>query len=475
MNVDCPDIEEARQQAYAEYDANLRKIADVYLEARRAFEAELNECVKGLWQGHPCDEEWNNVQQAYEQASAEISNDEFYNNYKQASQKWKDCHAQFDNHLEDWMEQNRKKEEACQQQFKAKVDAAQDAYYKAQGDAKAIRDAKLNALAELERKCREDAEKKKKEIKTGGGGTETTDGQTDGTDTTDDEDDETEEEVPVEPKPNSAACARPVTQERTKKAPDLGPKDVLTNVMVQAAEEVTGTVIPTSAINEKIFAVFVVARLQSRIAELEIEESDAQLSGQRSKEIRIRRQLARYRQAIQLWGKIAEGRPPADIGQQAQQLDDLPPGTCQSDAECGEPVCCSKTSVGNWHCDTAKGTCYNSVDNCAQNEFCGGSPVRCIKYEVPKKPAVKVGNDAVPTMSAIRYGSDDFILISELHKFKGDDKEECDAEEHWHGNIPAVKTVYNKVAYDPGGCGFGKTRDVRVMQIKKVGDKYEVA
>ena len=31
------------------------------------------------------------MQQAYEQASAEISNDEFYNNYKQASQKWKEA------------------------------------------------------------------------------------------------------------------------------------------------------------------------------------------------------------------------------------------------------------------------------------------------------------------------------------------------------------------------------------------------
>lgn len=54
-------------------------------------------------------------------------------------------------------------------------------------------------------------------------------------------------------------------------------KDILKELLQAAAEDVVGSPIPVSAISDQIFAVMVCAKLRTRLAELEMEQSDAQL------------------------------------------------------------------------------------------------------------------------------------------------------------------------------------------------------
>lgn len=64
---------------------------------------------------------------------------------------------------------------------------------------------------------------------------------------------------------------------RTGKAAPLGGTDVLKELLQAIAEDVTGTPIPISAISDQVFAGIVCVKIRSRLAELEIEQSDAQL------------------------------------------------------------------------------------------------------------------------------------------------------------------------------------------------------
>ena len=59
-----------------------------------------------------------------------------------------------------------------------------------------------------------------------------------------------------------------------------------------------------------------------------------------------------------------------------------------------------------------------------------------------------------------------YLPVKQLHKFKGDKKEECDAEEHWHANNGVVTATDNSEVVDPGGCGFGKTKTVAAFFIE---------
>lgn len=59
------------------------------------------------------------------------------------------------------------------------------------------------------------------------------------------------------------------------------------------------------------------------------------------------------------------------------------------------------------------------------------------------------------------------LPVSGLHTFTGKTPDECDAVEHWHANNGSVKATNGQTVSDPGGCGFGKTRDVRVEEIEE--------
>lgn len=54
-------------------------------------------------------------------------------------------------------------------------------------------------------------------------------------------------------------------------------KDILKELLQAVAEDVVGNPIPVSAISDQIFAGIVCVKIRSRIAELEMEQSDAQL------------------------------------------------------------------------------------------------------------------------------------------------------------------------------------------------------
>lgn len=68
------------------------------------------------------------------------------------------------------------------------------------------------------------------------------------------------------------------------------------------------------------------------------------------------------------------------------------------------------------------------------------------------------------TLKVILYQGK-YLPVSSLHTFRGESKEECNAQEHWHANEGAVKATDGSPVVDPGGCGFGKTASVPVMDM----------
>ena len=66
-------------------------------------------------------------------------------------------------------------------------------------------------------------------------------------------------------------------------------------------------------------------------------------------------------------------------------------------------------------------------------------------------------------ISVIQYNGK-YITTDQLHTFTGP---ECDEEEHWHPNSGMVTATDGTTFADPNptDCGFGKTKDVPVMQI----------
>lgn len=78
---------------------------------------------------------------------------------------------------------------------------------------------------------------------------------------------------------------------------------------------------------------------------------------------------------------------------------------------------------------------------------------------------IVLAGDGVSVVSVIQYG-DKYLPIDQLHKFTGEEEEECDAQEHWHANGGTVEATDGSTVPDPGGCGFGKTASTPVIEVE---------
>jgi hypothetical protein len=367
--TECRDIEAARQRVREAYQQAVSDAGKMYADARQEFSDDLNQCLRGIWQGGPCDKEWQGTQQAYEKVWGNVSNEEAYQNWKKAKQAGDECIKNYDQKQKEWTDKNLAKEKICQEEFQAKVAAAQEAHQNTITAAKAKRDADLATLDALEKACQQKT---------------TTGSQTGGTtgvvgNNTPPPSKKNPQPPKYPPPPATvpaSACQPgiPGSQATTRpgKATDFGPKDIAVNIIVQVAEDVTGTPFPTGAIDNQIFAGIVCAKIRTRIAEMTIEESDAQLSSDRPNEIRLRKKIAQYSSALHVWCAIAEGRPAlADVKKNVSQIQQMDSGACKTDADCGTPLCCSANSIAASHC-SAEGLCVNQVETCPGREVCMG-------------------------------------------------------------------------------------------------------
>ncbi len=365
--VSCDQIDAARHQVLQNYQIAVTEAADTFQKAVEAFESDLNTCLANAWKGGPCDNEWKASQEALTQVQGNVMNDVAYNGWKKAKADWDACYANWDAKYADWSAKGKQREELCRDEFNAKRDAAIKANEDAIKAAATQRDADLAKLDELEKSCKE-----KSKTQTGGG--VTTGG---GSVTTGTTPPATTPWIQTPTTVATSAC-QPAgipgsnSTPRTGRATDFGAKDIVIGLITQVAEDVTGSPVPTGILDNQIFAGMVTVKIRTRIAEMEIEESDAQLSNQRGKEIRLRRKLDQYRRALDVWGKIAEGRPPvSEIKKDVAQLQSMPSGMCQSDLDCGSPLCCSANTIATSHCDD-NGACVAQANNCPGAEICMG-------------------------------------------------------------------------------------------------------
>jgi hypothetical protein len=442
----CPEIEAARAKVNAAHDATVKAASDTYVEARELFRADFEQCRSGIWKGGPCDKEYEATQVAYRNAWGDISNDQFYKEWKKAKADWDACYAKRDEKYEEWSKDNLAKEKLCQDELQAKADAANEAYRVAVDAARAKRAADMAFLDELEKKC--------KEPKVTGGGSTTT-GVIPGSGTpvgTNPPGGGVTVAPPVTPpNPNARVCQDVIPGEnatgRTGKASDFGPRDIMVNLMTQVAEEVTKTPVPVSAIDERVFAIMVCSKIRSRIVEMDLEAIDHITDNVWTR--RYEQTRRRYETALGVWCKIAEGRPALpEVKKDVAAINAMPTGACTKDADCGPPVCCSGKEVGTWTCNTATGACVSKKTACTDPKVCGGVPARCVAPP-QKVQALQVGNK--------------FIPLSQVHKFTGD---ECDDEEHWHANAGSAKaTDGSTVPETSGECGYGKVKDVPVVEV----------
>jgi hypothetical protein len=373
--VDCPGIPAARQQVDEAYNAAVKAAAQTYADARTAFEADLNSCLADVWKGGPCDNEWKASQQAAAAAQGDISNDDAYHGWKKAKSDWDTCYKNWDAKYKDWSDKGQQREAACRDEFNAKNEAAQTAYTDAIRAAASKHDADNAALDALEKACNEKTKTQTGGVTTGGG---TTGGGT----------------TPPPPQPptggtptpktwpptpqtvHASACQPAIPGEnatpRTGRADDFGPKDIAIGLITTVAEDVTGSPIPTGVLDNQIFAGMVCVKIRTRIQEMTIDESDAQLSGDRKTEIMLRQKIARYTSAMNVWCKIAEGRPALkDVKTQVAQINAMPSGFCKSDADCAAPLCCSGNTIAASHC-ASNGSCVSQVNDCGGEEVCMG-------------------------------------------------------------------------------------------------------
>ncbi len=172
--VQCPEIDAARQRVDEAYTRVTKEIGDTYVEAIKAFQAEQRDCERGIRDKGPCDDQNAALQQAYEKAINNISDDALYNDYKAAKKNRDECFANREQKYEDRANDNKRKEQDCRDTFQMKHDEAERIYYNQKNAAKAQRDAALANLDELEKKCKTPVSGGQ----TNGGGV--TDGQTNG-------------------------------------------------------------------------------------------------------------------------------------------------------------------------------------------------------------------------------------------------------------------------------------------------------
>lgn len=365
----CEGIAAARQQVLQNYQQAVEAAGKTYASARQAFSDDLNACLRDIWKGGPCDREWEATQKAYERAWGDISNDDAYKGWKDAKKNWDECYRNYETKQKEWSDANKAKERQCQEEFQAKVDAAREAHENAVKAAQAKRDADLAFLDDLEKKCKAKP----------AGGDGTTGVVPGGTGTP----------VPPPEPPGGGTVVAPPTlpksacdapgipgsqgTPRTGPSSDFGPKDIAVNLITQVAEEVTKTPLPISAIDNQIFAGLVCAKIRTRIAEMLIEESDADLGGQRATVIRLRKKIDQYRRALDVWCAIAAGKKPlAEAKKDVAALNAMPSGFCKRDADCtSAPLCCSANTIAVSRC-APNGSCVSEIRNCGAREVCMG-------------------------------------------------------------------------------------------------------
>ena len=359
LGADCSNIDSARDKVYADYTKSVEAAANEYAKARQQFEDELNKCLSDIGKGGSCDNEWSGLQDFYEKAMGDISNEEAYQNYKSAKSKWDDCYKNFESKQKELSEKNAAKQQECQNKFQAAIDAAQNAYYEAINAAKAKRDADLEALAELEKKCKEEQINRiKEDIKKAKEAAENERLLKELYEANEEykqvvkeleiTEEEGEPKAPQETTPSLLSAAQICTPSTTQKADDSIAKEVIIEIGTILADDIAKTPIPTSAISDKIFAGIVVAKLNSKIQLLEIEQSDARQENNREKFTEVSKKLAEYREALRIWGRIAAGLPPPRLAPKAR--------ACTSDADCGKAVCCNDQTRGVPYCDAAPGS-----------------------------------------------------------------------------------------------------------------------
>lgn len=398
----CEEIPQARMTVHNNYKNDLQTIAAAYQIARNKLEKDAQDCRLKVYLENPCEAEWNELQNAYSQARSDISNDNAYNNYKAKKAQWEQCIDTHRSNPDNFYDKGDEKIKKCQETYQAAISEAIKKQDQAKKEAKEKFDKDMTFLNDLEKKCNTPSPSPSPIITTGSG-TSTTTSTTTGTTTG------TSSSVN-----SGGGCTIPGENgtPRTGKPDDNVVRDVATEIAVQVAEAITGSPLPTSAINDKIFAGIVCTKLYARLIELQQEEIDAITSGNRREEIKIRRQITRYRRAQQVWCAIAEGRTNSkQVKTAMSEIEKLPSG--------GE-LCLLESELKN--------------------------------TEIPNT-----------TIMAVPHAGT-YIPTKSLTKFTGD---ECDGEEHWHihGEVAALD---GQIFTDPNptNCGLGKTKNLHPVEIE---------
>lgn len=446
----CDTIEEFRMSVGQEFGAKMEAISDTYWQARRVFQDNLNQCMYDAWEGNPCDAEWEARTQAYDAAMNDVSNEAAYQTYKQALKAWNECSADFDASYERYADEARAKEAKCTEDFEAAVSKANAERERLEAEANKKKESDLAALDALEKRCAEEEQARLNQLMSDaqsaadlqrdilrGGSTR------------------------YVYRPGSAACTGVVPGENTQ--PRTGRPEqqelalsVAQEMLSQAAEEVTHTPIPVNAIDNRVFAIMVCAKLNTRLNELQIEEADA-IGSNRHRELELRDIIDRYRRAKQVWCSIAAGNTSAQVRSDAAAIQTPEEDAqCNSDSECGDPVCCSATEIGVWKCNE-DGQCYTERQECPEDSQCTGRPGQCVPNP--------------QTIQCIFYDGH-LIPVDNVHTGTG---EECDGAEHWHAHGSAMDINGNPVPDpNPYGCGFGKVGEVPVVDVLVSGTPHEI-
>ncbi|HTM68935.1 MAG TPA: hypothetical protein VL426_06595 [Candidatus Binatia bacterium] len=452
----CDEIEAARDKVRAAYLASLQAAGDVYAQAHALFQADLTQCLDGLWKGGPCDEQAKATQKAYENAWNDISNDQFYKEWKKAKADWDECYAHWDEKYADWAGKVKEREQRCQEEFQAKVDAAEAAYQAAAKVAKEKRDADYAFLDALEKKCKEQTTTFSGGVVIPNGATKNIDVKADTGGTTNPPGGgTTPPQVGVVPRgtvyrPGSTVCQDEIPGEngapRQGQASDFGPRDILVGLLVTVAEDVTHNTVPTSAIDDKLFAVMVATKIRTRIAEMDKEAIDHITDNRWQR--RYEQQRARYEQALSVWGAIAAGKTAVpQVKKDAAALNAMPSGACKTDDDCGTPICCSAGEIGKWSCDTDTGACHHRKEPCEDPEVCTGMPARCA--EIIKVRAILFRGKYLP-----------------IDQLQIENESGCGAD-HWHAKAGVVTATDGARVSDPGPqCGYGKVNDMPVYEVE---------
>lgn len=403
--VSCQEIDSARTKVLENYKSNLKFLADAYTLVREKFEKDAADCRMKVYLQNPCEEDWQNLQNAYQTARGNISNDEAYNNYKSNKAKWEAC---IENHQADpnkFYDEGEKKLEMCNESYQKAISQALSVKKAEEEKLTNQKNSDLAFLDDLEKKCATPApEPSITPVISVNSGNTTGNNVAGGA-----------VSVGNSASGNGGGCLVPGenTTPRTGKPDENVVKDIATEIAIQVAEGITGSPIPSSAINDKIFAGIVCTKLYARELELQQEEIDAILSNNRVEMIKIRRTLAKYRRAKQVWCAIAEGRTNAKQVRTAALEIEKMPGT-------------------------------------SEGEMCA-----YLEDTIIEKKAVKI--NALPHAGT-------YLPIDSLVKFKGP---ECDKEEHWHIHGSAV-AMDGRSFFDPNpnDCGLGKTKNLQPVEVE---------